>query len=116
MLRPKNNEMPTTKVLNESQFSLNICSKPAQIIKHPTKMSEAPRTGFGIRARAFVSIGKNASTIKIAPATTLIHLLSTFVAPAKPILLEDVSTAIAPNNPDKAVAIPSATIPLRIGT
>ena len=116
MLRPKNNAMPTTKVLCESQFSASICCSPAQIIKHPLKMSAAPRTGFGISARAFVSIGKNASTIKIIPATMLIDLLSTLVAPANPMLLDDVSTAIAPINPDREVARPSAIMPLRIGT
>jgi len=58
-------------------------------------MSEAPKTGFGIKGKGIVSIGKKASTIKIKPATMQIHLLSTFVAPASPILLDEVSTAIA---------------------
>jgi hypothetical protein len=64
------------------------------IIKHPGKIIDASNTGLDIIDRTVISFGKKASITKINPATTLIHLLTTFVAPANPTLLDEVSTAI----------------------
>ena len=82
----------------------------------PAKMRAAPKTGLGIIDKMATKLGKKARIIKIIPAPTLIHLLRTFVAPAKPILLDEVSTAIPPNYPARGVKKPSAKRPFRIGT
>ena len=62
-----------------------------------------------------MNFGKNARATNATPATTLIQRLTTFVAPARPMLLDEVSTASPPDNPAKAVEKPSAKSPLRIG-
>jgi len=75
----------------------------------------APRTGSGISDKIMAKRGRKAKTMKNIPATTESQRLTTLVDAAKPMLLEDVSTAIPPRTPESTVEIPSAINPSRIG-
>ncbi|MDY0378406.1 MAG: hypothetical protein RBR01_08220, partial [Desulfobacterales bacterium] len=103
MLNPKKSDIPTTKVLREFHASLNISSRPLHTMKLPAKISAPPKTGLGIIVKIVKTFGKKARARKITPAQTQIHRLTTFVAPATPILLDEVSTAIPPINPASKV-------------